>query len=170
MNTLYIHGLGSHPVQEKLDILRDYGFIPHALHLDYEKEPDAYNRLLEYAKKHNVQFIAGSSLGGMLAYWLGEALGVPVLLFNPALNHPGIPFREPVQQTGNCPLRLVVLGDHDKTVNPVNTFQFLNEQKSGDADKILRCSWLAHQIPFDAFEEMVAWATENLRNQGYMAW
>lgn len=167
MNTLYIHGLGSYPVPEKLRVLSKYGLAPYALHLDYEQETGVYRKLLHYGRENAVQFIAGSSLGGMLGFWLGEALGVPVLLFNPALDHPGMPVMTPEINDYRCPLRLVVIGAQDEVVNPARTQGFLdNAIHDKVKQKVITCSWLAHQIPLDTFEEMVSWAVTNLKLAG----
>lgn len=166
MNTLYIHGLGSFPMPEKLNLLKKHGFTPFALHLDYENETGVYSKLRSYALEKEVQFIVGSSLGGMLGYWLGEELGLPVLLFNPALQHPLVPLAEPEVYKKSCPLRLVVLGDHDKVVEPLRTFAFLEKQnRNNTIQKVLRCSWLEHKISLDVFDEMLAWAVVNLHER-----
>ena len=49
MNILYIHGLNSFPHPERLEILKAKGHQTFALHLDYEKEPQTFEILKNYA-------------------------------------------------------------------------------------------------------------------------
>jgi predicted esterase YcpF (UPF0227 family) len=85
MNTLYIHGLESSPVPGKIEIMQKLGLEVTALHLDYFLKPDSFEILKNEAIKNYVEFIIGSSYGGFLGYWLAEDLGLPCLLFNPAM-------------------------------------------------------------------------------------
>ena len=84
-NCLYIHGLDSSPLKEKLDILKASGMNVFALHIDYRNQKNSYDLLENFAKKNEINFIVGSSLGGYIGFWLAEQLGIPCLLLNPAL-------------------------------------------------------------------------------------
>ena len=160
MKTLYIHGLDSHPVPEKLEILKDSGLDVVALHIDYRKENRVYKKLKSTIQKEQVAFIVGSSMGGFLAYWLAEDLGLPCLLFNPAMSYmdelmPHLP------EINNrlCPARFVVIGAHDESVDPQKNTQFFRSvERPSCHQRVVVCEWLAHQIDFNTFEEMVGWA------------
>ena len=165
MKTLYIHGLNSHPVPEKLEILKKNGLEVVALHINYRTEKDTYQKLKDAIEKANVEFIVGSSLGGFIGYWLGEDLGLPCLLFNPAMNYmdklmpfiPGINHRK-------CPARFVVIGAHDESVNPQENIAFFrNAERKNCHQRVVICEWLAHKIDYDTFDEMVSWALKSYR-------
>ena len=165
MKTLYIHGLDSHPVPEKLEILRQHGLDVVALHMDYHNESNVYHTLQNFARSENVEFIIGSSLGGFLAYWLGQDLGLPVLLFNPAMSYSDkLNEHMPEIKNRNCPARFVVIGAFDETVDPEPNIRFFRKQ--GDENcyqRVVVCHWLKHQIDFTTFEEMVPWALKSYK-------
>jgi len=163
MKTLYIHGLDSHPVPEKLEILKNSGLEVVALHIDYRTEADAYGILKKYAVEEKVEFLVGSSLGGFVAYWLAEDLGLPCLLFNPAMS-----FRDslgehmPEINSRLCPARFVVIGAFDETVDPKENINYFRDQdKSNCYQRAVVCEWLEHQIDYVSFDEMVSWALKS---------
>lgn len=160
MKTLYIHGLDSFPVPEKLEILEKAGLDVVALHLDYRTETGVYQTLKKYAQGENVEFLVGSSLGGFLAYWLAQDLGLPCLLFNPAMSYSDS-LDEYMPEITNrlCPARFVVIGAFDDTVDPEENIRFFRDQDNGEChQRVVVCEWLQHQIDFDTFELMVTWA------------
>lgn len=164
MRTLYIHGLDSEPVPEKMKIMKKAGLKPYALHLDYRKEPNAYLSLRNHAIEKRAKFIIGSSLGGFLGFYLAEDLGLPCLLFNPAVSHQSIESNRPQLKNLNCPARYVVLGAQDQVLDPVENLSFIRKKdREGLEQKIMVCSWLEHSIDFDTFEEMVRWAALNVK-------
>lgn len=153
-NILYIHGLDSEPNLKKLDIIRQFGHQPHALHLDYRKDRFAYAKLKKEAKDKKVDFIIGSSLGGYYGYWLGHDLHINQLLFNPAM-----PFRSVQVQTldidENPTIKSwVVLGVNDEIIPPNLNVSFF---KSRDSIRLISCQWLGHRIDETTFEEMIRW-------------
>lgn len=163
MRTLYIHGLDSIPAPEKLKILQDAGMETYALHLDYRNQHDAYYILKKHATRHQVKFIVGSSLGGFYAYWLAEELGLPCLLFNPALANRSLDAITPQLKQLNCPARYVVIGAGDEVIEPQGSLDFLERAKRRNIiQKVMVCQWLAHRIDFNTFREMVNWSLENI--------
>ena len=162
INTLYIHGLDSSPLPEKISIMEQAGMEVSALHLDYRTNKKVYHELKSLILEKNIEFIIGSSFGGMLAYWLGEELSIPVLLFNPAMVYQSVQVEIPEIKESSCPLRLVVLGEKDNVIDPKKNKIFFNaKERDGLTQKIVTCSWLEHSIDFQTFDEMVFWAVKN---------
>lgn len=162
IHTLYIHGLDSSPVQEKVSIMEQAGLIVSALHINYRQNTKAYYELKQQIQEKNIEFIIGSSLGGMLAYYLGEEFGIPVLLFNPAMVYQSVKLDIPKIFVLKCPFRLVVLGEKDDVINPEkNKIFFKTKERKNLKQKVISCSWLGHSIDFQTFDEMVFWAVKN---------
>ncbi len=166
MKTLYIHGFDSFPVPEKIEVLRNAGLEVIAPHIDWRNNPDAYQFLKNVAITENIQFLVGSSLGGYAAFWLAEDLGLPCLLFNPAMSF-GDLFKKHLPEISNrlCPARFVVIGAKDETVDPtVNKAFFESIETKSCHQRVIVCQWLGHQIDFTTFEEMVGWALKSYEN------
>jgi len=162
IRTLYIHGLDGSPLPEKLKIMEQAGLEVSALHLDYRNNKKVYSELAVLIKEKNIELLIGSSFGGMLAFWLGEEFGIPVLLFNPAMLYQSITVDVPEIKDFRCPLRMIVLGEKDDVVNPKeNKVFFAKQERNHLTQKVLTCSWLAHSIDFQTFDEMVFWAVRN---------
>jgi len=162
IKTVYIHGLDSEPRPEKLEIMAQAGLEVSALHIDYRTEKSAYSILKQLVTEKKAELIIGSSLGGMLGFWLSEELGLPCLLFNPAMEFHSIEMNIPKITTQKCPLRIVVLGENDDVVDPLaNKKFFTSREHTGLDQKVLMCSWLGHSIDFQTFEEMVFFAARN---------
>jgi predicted esterase YcpF (UPF0227 family) len=169
MKTLYIHGLDSHPVPEKNKIMKKAGLEPVALHISYREKLGVYETLKDTAIRKKIEFIIGSSLGGYIGNVIAEDMGLPCLLFNPAMNYTDVFYSKiPVIEEPKCPARYIVLGANDSSSNPVLTASKFLGKSSGKMDqRIITCHWLEHQIDFRTFEEMVNWALSSLklRNQ-----
>lgn len=165
MKTLYIHGLDSYPVPEKLGILEHAGLEVEALHLDYRTEKQSYQILRDFAIEEEIQFIIGSSLGGYIGYWLGEELGLPCLLFNPAMSYSDtLDEHMPDIDRRLCPARYVAIGAWDETVDPQQNLRFFRENQRDECyERVVVCEWLSHQIDFTSFEELVHWALNSHR-------
>lgn len=163
MKTLYIHGLDSYPIPEKLEMLESYSLDVVALHMDYRTEKNVYQTLRKYAQEEQVEFLVGSSLGGFLANWLGEDLGLPCLLFNPAMSYSDS-LDEYMPEITNrlCPARFVVIGAFDDTIDPEENVNWFRDEDDGTCyQRLVVCDWLEHQIDFVTFEEMVSWALKS---------
>ncbi|MCF8366093.1 MAG: hypothetical protein K9H16_09940 [Bacteroidales bacterium] len=165
MKTLYIHGLDSHPVPEKLDILEKAGLEVVALHINYRTENKAYHILKKYAEEQAVEFLVGSSLGGYIAYWLAQDLGLPCLLFNPAMSYrDSLDEHLPEIINRLCPARFVVIGAFDDIVEPEDSINYFRDQDDGECyQRVLVCEWLEHQIDFNSFEELLCWALKSFK-------
>lgn len=159
MRILYIHGLDSSPNPQRIDSLEQADHQVFALHLDYRQQPDAYQILRQYAQKETVEFIVGSSLGGALGFWLAEEMGLPCLLFNPAVYLARAEMNVSLTHRVGSPSRWVVIGDQDDVVDPEVSWSFFQKQASSEIQqRVIRCQWLGHQIDFATFQEIQRWA------------
>ncbi len=162
IKTTYIHGLDGHPKPEKMEIMKQAGLDVSALHLNYRENKNVYAELKKLIKTNNTKLLIGSSFGGMLSYYLAEELGIPCLLFNPAVAYQSVKVEIPEIKNKICPLRIVVLGEKDDTINPVeNAKLFKQKERTSLSQKIITCSWLGHQIDLQTFDEMVFFALRN---------
>jgi len=165
MKTLYIHGLDSHPIPEKNKIMKKAGLEPTALHISYREKLGVYETLKDTAIRKKIEFIIGSSLGGYIGNVIAEDLGLPCLLFNPAMNYTDVFYSKiPIIDDPKCLARFVVLGKHDPSINPHYTAKVFTEKKNNKIDqRIITCHWLEHEIDFRTFEEMVNWAVSSMK-------
>jgi len=154
---IYIHGLGSSPKPSKLDIIRSYAEVV-ALHLDYEQDPDSYKKILQLALDEEVEGVIGSSLGGLIGHHLSENLGLPALLFNPAL------YREVPKAYGMqleqeiSPAKMVVQGAKDEVVDPTPVRAILDSKYRTDClIHIIINQDMGHQIDLVNFKRYVNW-------------
>jgi len=163
LKTLYIHGLDSFPVPEKIEILRKADLEVIAPQINYRTRDDSYYVLKDLAIQNEIEFVIGSSLGGYIAFWLAEDLGIPCLLFNPAMTYQRLfgKYLPPIPHL-HCPERYVVIGALDETVNPVKNRRFFQKLDTTNCyQRVIVCEWLPHQIDFTTFEEMVSWASKS---------
>jgi len=171
MKTLYIHGLDSFPVPEKKHIMAKAGLEVVALHINYRQKLGVYEILKDAIIQKNVQFIIGSSLGGYLGMRLAEDMGLPCLLFNPAINLKKkiFYFRVPEIKNPKCPARYVVLGAKDDLLDARKTLTFFQKNHpNGTHQQIVLCEWLGHQIDLFTFDEMVNWALHSIKLNGFI--
>jgi uncharacterized protein len=159
MRILYIHGLDSRPNPERISSLESNGHQVYALHLDYRLERNAYARLRQLSRDKRVEFLVGSSLGGLMAFWLGEELGLPCLLYNPAVYYGRDQANIVVQQQLGCPARWVVIGDEDDVVDPEISWQYFQDiSPQVNFQRVIRYQGLGHQIDPSTFRETQRWA------------
>jgi predicted esterase len=154
---LYIHGLGSSPVKEKLDLIQKHAEVV-ALHLDYENDLDSYKKLLALAKEEEVSVLIGSSLGGLISYHMANNLGLPCLLFNPALYREIPAAYGYVPERKACPRRLIIQGALDDIVDPAKVRTILAQETNPNCkQEIIINAQMGHRIDLMNFEHYVNW-------------
>lgn len=155
MNILYLHGLDGDLAPEKRTILQKYGkvFSPA---IDYRKEYNSIELLVEQFKNEKIQSVIGSSLGGFVGYYIADIYNLPSLLFNPALASRSVSQKIPVYKNPYFSFKQIVIGIQDNVVDPKGTFTFLskNLQEHTNYDIHVRQD-LGHQISIEVFKEEV---------------
>lgn len=168
MKTLWLHGMGGTLNQEKIALLEKYGFEMYALHLDYGKEPNRFEILKNYCLEKEIQFLVGASYGGFLAFWLSEELAIPCLLLNPAVSLRGKEKTKPTITKLESSLCMVALGNQDKEIDYERTLLFMEKDKREGKQiltKIIENE--GHGFSLNAFEEIMHWVKEILKNNNY---
>ena len=84
MKFAYLHGYQGFVTDEKRVYLNELGDC-YSPTIDYDNAPTLIQDLVAQFTKEPIEFISGTRLGGMISYYLGLILNVPVLMFNPAV-------------------------------------------------------------------------------------
>ena len=148
MRIAYLHGLESQGTGPKNSFLKkNFGKV-YDPDIDY-KDPEIWNKIYNDLIKFRPDYIVGSSMGGWFAYLLGKKMGIPTLLFNPALQ--GRSIEPPVDKSGSkYPMNTLVLGNFDKVVDPSRTERSI--KKGMNRFKIYR-EPIGHRTPYNVFEK-----------------
>ena len=89
MKIMYVHGFGSTFAEAASSKIESLKTIAEVVGISYDYTAPAkenLDRLSSFAVEQGVDMIVGTSLGGWYTAKLGAALGVPVVLVNPATN------------------------------------------------------------------------------------
>lgn len=153
MKILYLHGLDSTLQEDRCTVLSAYGQIC-APELDYRNSPNLLSVLSEeYA---DVTVIIGSSAGGLVGYYLAQALLKPCLLFNPAMTYQD---QVPTKVEPNphyAAYMQVVIGLQDSVINPWESLEALkNNLQLRQPAEIHLINTMAHSYPIGIFEQEV---------------
>ena len=150
MNVLFLHGLESKPTGPKMQYLKDRFTNYYAPEIDYE-DPDAYEEILDLCIAEEFDMIIGSSMGGYFAHAIGTTLGIPVIMFNPALHSRS--FNPYGVVCGEKPIDGVcVLGMDDDVIDPVTTYSML---KNDEKLAIFPIQGMGHRTSFEKFVEVI---------------
>lgn len=156
MNLLYLHGLYSYPMPEKMDLLEQKAQNIFGPKLDYFTHPDLFGWLLEEMELRKIDYIVGSSAGGLMGYWLARQTGCNALLFNPALAK--LDMRADIlqhtqgEEAGKPYFIEVILGGKDDTIPPQTTIDFLAMNDKPEHYHIHFLPELEHKIDLKTFE------------------
>ncbi|MFV0164595.1 hypothetical protein OBK04_13205 [Empedobacter falsenii] len=156
MKFAYLHGYQGSVTDEKRAYLDSLGdcFAPS---IDYDNATTLVQDLIAQFKKEPIEFIAGTSLGGMLSYYLGLVLNIPVLMFNPAVIaierlQPFLP--EQLLKAIPIKQNLIFTGLQDDVIEPKFQIEFVeNLQKlNGNIEQIFAAN-MTHLITLEEFEK-----------------
>ena len=147
---LYLHGLESSNVCDKVDFLRERVDLL-APSIDYRKS-NIEAELMYMVESFKPDLIIGSSMGGHCALMLANYYNVECIAFNPAIHsrsiEPKLDRLEAREPNVNFQ-PVVVLGLEDDVINPLITKEILD-------DALFYCDIeevenLGHRISFDVF-------------------
>ena len=145
MKILYLHGLDSYLQDDRRAVLTPYGEI-FAPTIDYRNAPNLFAELQnEYAE---VDVLIGSSLGGLIVYYLAQKLGKPCLLFNPALTYRHeVPFNTQPNLNYRAYMQIVI-GLQDDVITPWESLSVLRGDMSPQQNiEIHLFNTMAHTYP-----------------------
>lgn len=129
MNILYLHGLLSKNISDKTEWLSETNNL-YNLQLDYKTNSEnIYQELKQFINNNPIDLIIGSSMGGYLAFHLGNDLNIPTLLFNPSLTKNKIEKPVVTEVKNISVLHTLVLGKGDEIVNPLETIDYCLDGK-----------------------------------------
>ncbi len=152
---LYLHGLMGYPTPEKMSLLAPKAENLYYPSLDYFNHPDLFGWLLGEVADKKIDYIVGSSAGGLMAYWLARRVGCKALLFNPALAKFSVRADITQHMTGYLPTQPffydIVIGTEDDTIVPQTTFDFLATHDLPAHYQLHIREGLGHRIDIDTF-------------------
>ncbi len=155
MNILYIYGLDSKLSPEKRSFLENFGEVL-TPEVDYYSDPLAIESILNQMKDKKIHAVIGSSMGGFAGFYISTFLGVPALLFNPALEKRSVEQEVPHQIITGRTRKKILLGAIDDVIDPSDTLRFLSRNYNEHTDFHLHIMpGLTHNIPVNVFEDKV---------------
>ena len=159
LNIIYLHGLESSPRPDKMAVLEALGDTLFAPQLDYFGNVSLFVEILEQSQNRAINFVVGSSAGGLMGYWLAKHLQCNSLLFNPALNYLGQ--RPDIFPPEGSLLnqffhQKLILGGKDAVINYHKTLKYLQESEASQNYSYEILPNLAHSIDLETF----TWACE----------
>lgn len=149
MKILYLHGLLSSNESDKAAYLREQGHQLFNPKLAYKGKQNAlFDELEELIVENKIETIVGSSMGGFLAFHLGNKLNIKALLLNPSLQSTS-PYKPKLKPYFNKKIEhTVLIGNEDKTVLPQITLDYLEKNE-------VKCKVYfgehAHRTPLEVF-------------------
>jgi hypothetical protein len=155
VNLIYIHGLYSSPRMDKLAVLERFSDRLYAPYLNYEKDDSIFTNLLSACNSQEINYVVGSSAGGLMGYWLAKHIGCPALLFNPALNskHHRLDIFPPEEKPSSKNYFLnIILGVKDEQIIPQETQEYLEANEDTKSYVLDWQAELAHSIDLDTFQ------------------
>jgi predicted esterase YcpF (UPF0227 family) len=150
---LYLHGLESSNVCDKVDFLRERAEVL-APSIDYNN-PNLENELMHMVESFQPDLIIGSSMGGHVGLMLANYYNIDAIVFNPAIHSRPIEIELEKLEAREPSFNfqpVVVLGMEDDVINPLITKEILD-------DALFYCDIeevedLGHRIPFSVFSNI----------------
>lgn len=156
MKFAYLHGYQGFVTDEKRAYLDTLGDC-YAPTIDYDTDITIIQELLAKFQKEPIEFIAGTSLGGMISYYLGMMLNIPVLMFNPAVIaierlKPFLP--DALLNGAPSQQNIVFTGLKDDVIDPKLQIEFVEKlQKQNGAVEQFFDAEMTHLVTLGEFEK-----------------
>jgi pimeloyl-ACP methyl ester carboxylesterase len=150
---LYLHGLESSNVCDKVDFLKENAIVI-APSIDYSK-PSLEEELLYIVEKFSPDLIIGSSMGGFVGMMIANRYNIECILFNPAIHsRPMEPNLKSLQYDDikHSFNPIVILGMEDDVINPLISKEMLDDALS--YCNIMEVEDLGHRVPLDVFVDI----------------
>jgi len=148
MTSLYLHGLNSTNVNDRTEWLSKFGKVINPL-MQYQNYPENYEYLEKLVQKYHPDVIVGSSMGGYMAFHLGNYYRIPTLLLNPALIMTTI-VNPDNRLLATDAKHYISLGKNDEVIPPETTKKLLKYWQV--PHQILEFD-IDHETPFEVFEK-----------------
>lgn len=146
----YLHGLGSSPWKDRVDIMKSQGAFVIAPQFFYEAKP-LWDTFCEIIEMHKPDCVVGHSFGGLMSYYLSNKYQIPALMFMPAFGSKNLhlqPIPKEVLDLPACKDKMAVIGLKDDVVDPHVQMKALKDK----AETFLEPN-VGHTIPPDVFEK-----------------
>lgn len=135
---------------------------------NYFKTTHVIAQLIKQFEEGDIDCVMGSSMGGFVGYYVAQALGVPALLFNPALPYRSVEQGVPTIETVHTAPVHFVLGVEDEVVKAKDTLHFIAEKMpTPSLYHIHLRPGLGHRIPMPVFQEEV-WRFFNFKTLNFL--
>jgi pimeloyl-ACP methyl ester carboxylesterase len=147
---LYLHGLESSNVCDKVDYLKEKAIVvaPSIDYSDFALE----EKLFYIVEKFEPDVIIGSSMGGYVGMMLANRYNIDCVLFNPAIHSRPIEPNLPSLRQDRINFNfnpVVILGLEDDVIDPSKS-EDMFEQMDVECE-IERVDGMGHRVPFDVF-------------------
>lgn len=147
---LYLHGLESSNVGDKVDFLKERAIV-NAPAIDYSK-PSLEEELMYIVEKFSPDVIIGSSMGGHVGLMLANYYNIEAIVFNPAIHSRSIEPKLDRLEAKDPRFSfqpLIVLGMEDDVIDP-NVSKEIFDGVDFDHE-IIEVEGMGHRVPFDVF-------------------
>ena len=149
MTSLYLHGLNSTNVNDRTEWLSQFGKVVNPL-MHYQNYPENYRYLEKLMQKYHPDVIVGSSMGGYMAFHLGNYYRIPTILLNPALIMTTI-VKPDNRLKATDAMHYISLGKNDEVISPDITKKLLEDWQV--PYHIFEFN-IGHETPFKVFEKI----------------
>ena len=149
MTSLYLHGLNSTNVNDRTEWLSQFGKVVNPL-MHYQNYPENYRYLEKLVQKYHPDVIVGSSMGGYMAFHLGNYYRIPTILLNPALIMTTI-VKPDNRLLATDVKHYISLGKNDEVIVPDITKKLLKYWQV--QFQIFEFN-IGHETPFEVFEKL----------------
>ncbi len=149
MKILYLHGLDSHPREDKVEILESRSEVvaPKIDYREYESNISLFEELTVFVGKERITNIVGSSFGGYIGFYLSEFSEIPAVLFNPAISFKTVSV--PVMKVFSDVEKTLILGKDDDEIIPEKTIKFIEENDYKNTQIVKED--FGHSVPLEIF-------------------